>query len=98
MNMGALTLQLVCSAAVRLRERCPPPPSSLAIYGERVGPRVMKVRELALLFTGCNTLENRSYTPYTYPWQQNRACPKGMGMDMDELPHPSGVGMGMFVD
>ena len=71
---GDLALPLVCWAVAHMRERHPSslPCLLLSMARSRVGPGVMRVEEVAMPLTVCNTWENK---PCTLPGQQGRAGP-----------------------
>lgn len=63
-----------------MREKCPPPLSHPLISRAvgRAGSGVIRVKELALSLTGCNTPKSGLHTSHG---QQSRAGPDSMGVD-----------------
>jgi hypothetical protein len=59
MNVGQLALPVVCWVVAQTRERSLPPLPcfSISMAGRKAGPGVMRVEELAMSVTSCNTQE-----------------------------------------
>lgn len=58
-SVGDLVLLFICHLEAWARERCPPP---IPETGGRVGPEVIRARELPLSLTSFSTQESRPYT------------------------------------